>query len=289
MVKLREVILLTLFLPIVYGCLPDTVTNDLSGTNQAAGPIPNLRVPNNIQKIFLHWSADATQCSQAAKTRYHVSIERNGRINYTNPLYQKVSHIYRRNDNSIGLSVCCMGSGGGQGTWTNQCTTAQLNNLALVAAQIATARGWTPEDITIQRVMTHAEAASNKDIIVPPNAIPGWLQNLLGGIVGSINPLLGAGFTYLADRLPNNPAVSGAVSNLVSQFSRSAPHDNYGPANHCQPWQKGTAERWDLHQLRQNDPPGNGRRAITDKNQSNHGSEPEPHKDQATLWSNLGQ
>ena len=53
--------------------------------------------------------------------------------------------------------------GGQPDPWTLPPTPVQLASLCTETASIAASWGWTADDITVQRVMTHAEAASNKD------------------------------------------------------------------------------------------------------------------------------
>ena len=47
--------------------------------------------------------------------------------------------------------------------WTHPLTSAQLTSLCAEAAAIARSWGWHEADISLQPVMTHAEAASNRD------------------------------------------------------------------------------------------------------------------------------
>ena len=71
------------------------------------------------------------------------------------------AHTYGRNRNSVALSCACMG--GIPDPWTQPPTPAQLNSLCAEAAAIARSWGWQDADISLQSVMTHAEAASNRD------------------------------------------------------------------------------------------------------------------------------
>ena len=71
------------------------------------------------------------------------------------------AHTYGRNRNSVALSCACMG--GIPEPWTLPPTPAQLNSLCAEAAAIARSWGWQDADISLQSVMTHAEAASNRD------------------------------------------------------------------------------------------------------------------------------
>ena len=71
------------------------------------------------------------------------------------------AHTYRRNSNSVALSCACMG--GQPDPWTMPPTEAQLEAMCREAARIAASWGWSAGDISLQTVMTHAEAASNRD------------------------------------------------------------------------------------------------------------------------------
>ena len=122
-----------------------------------------------IKKVYLHWSATGYHWMQPGY--YHTIVQGDGRVirltGYEHPLS---GHTYHRNSNSVGLCVACMG---GRITWGNNPywemppTSAQIESLCKEVANLALQLGWTPNDITIQRVLTHAEAASNKDGITP--------------------------------------------------------------------------------------------------------------------------
>ena len=71
------------------------------------------------------------------------------------------AHTYGRNRNSVALSCACMG--GAPDPWTQPPTEPQLNSLCAEAAAVARSLGWGADQITVERVMTHAEAASNRD------------------------------------------------------------------------------------------------------------------------------
>ena len=71
------------------------------------------------------------------------------------------AHTYGRNRNSVALSCACMG--GVPDPWTQPPTDAQLSSLCAEAAAVARSWGWGADQITVVRVMTHAEAASNRD------------------------------------------------------------------------------------------------------------------------------
>ncbi len=110
--------------------------------------------------IYLHWAA--TSYTWVRQGVYHTIIAGDGRVQrlhaYTLDL---PAHTYRRNSNSVALSCACMG--GIPDPWTIPPTAPQLASLCREAADLARSWGWSAGDITIQRLMTHAEAASNRD------------------------------------------------------------------------------------------------------------------------------
>jgi hypothetical protein len=75
------------------------------------------------------------------------------------------AHTWRRNTDSVALAVAlavaCMG--GMPDPWTQAPSPLQLSSLCQEAASLARRLGWSAEEITLQRVMTHAEAAANRD------------------------------------------------------------------------------------------------------------------------------
>lgn len=110
--------------------------------------------------IYLHWTA--TGYDWIRPGHYHVIISGDGRVHRLHATSVDLpAHTWARNSNAVALSCACMG--GQPDPWTLPPTPAQLDSLCAETAAIATSWGWSAEDITIQRVMTHAEAASNKD------------------------------------------------------------------------------------------------------------------------------
>ncbi len=110
--------------------------------------------------IYLHWTA--TGYDWIRPGHYHVIIGGDGRVHRLHATSVDLpAHTWARNSNAVALSCACMG--GQPDPWTLPPTPAQLESLCTETAAIATSWGWSAEDITIERVMTHAEAASNKD------------------------------------------------------------------------------------------------------------------------------
>ncbi|CAK6697893.1 N-acetylmuramoyl-L-alanine amidase [Synechococcus sp. BA-124 BA4] len=110
--------------------------------------------------IYLHWAA--TPYTWVRSGLYHTIISGDGRLNRLHAYSVDLpAHTWRRNSNSVALSCACMG--GQPDPWTIPPTEAQLEAMCREAARIAASWGWSAGDISLQTVMTHAEAASNRD------------------------------------------------------------------------------------------------------------------------------
>lgn len=110
--------------------------------------------------IYLHWTA--TGYDWIRPGRYHSIISGDGLVHRLHSYNVDLpAHTWRRNSNSIALSCACMG--GIPDPWTVPPTEAQLKSLCSETASIAREWGWSADQITLSSVMTHAEAASNRD------------------------------------------------------------------------------------------------------------------------------
>ena len=110
--------------------------------------------------IYLHWTA--TGYDWIRPGHYHSIVSGNGRVHRLHAYNVDLpAHTWRRNSNSVALACACMG--GAPDPWSQAPTPVQLNSLCQEAAAIAKSWGWSRDEITLQRVMTHAEAASNRD------------------------------------------------------------------------------------------------------------------------------
>ena len=110
--------------------------------------------------IYLHWAA--TPYTWVRSGLYHSIINGEGHVHRLHAYSVDLpAHTWRRNSNAVALSCACMG--GRPDPWLIPPTAAQLESLCQEAAAIARHWGWSAADITIQRLMTHAEAASNRD------------------------------------------------------------------------------------------------------------------------------
>lgn len=190
-----------------------------------------------VKKIYLHWSA--TPYNWAQPGHYHTIVLGNGTVRrmhgYDQPLR---AHTFGRNQDAVGMCLACMG---GTKEWEMPPTEAQIESLCKEVAQLAFQLGWKPDDINITRVLTHAEAAANRDYVNARDAV----QRVSGWRFPSSTP---QGNDYL-------------------RIARSLglPHENYGPRQWQDGWPGGYVERWDLWQLKPSDPPGAGGNILRDK------------------------
>lgn len=122
-----------------------------------------INARGKINKIYLHWTAG--HYGQAFSD-YHINIDDDGTM-YTdmNSFSDRKSHTYHRNSNAIGISI--MGAYGATSQYNlgnEPPTEKQLDQLAKVVGILCVDIGL-PCDI--YHVMTHAEAADNKDGAYP--------------------------------------------------------------------------------------------------------------------------
>ncbi len=110
--------------------------------------------------IYLHWAA--TPYTWVRSGLYHSIISGDGFVHRLHSYAADLpAHTWRRNANAVALSCACMG--GQPDPWTIPPTAPQLEALCQEAAAVARSWGWSADEITIQRLMTHAEAAANRD------------------------------------------------------------------------------------------------------------------------------
>lgn len=110
-------------------------------------------------KLYLHWTAGSYD---QLFDEYHVSITGDGRVWVsTDNLAEVKAATYRRNTGSVAIALCCALDAVGEND-LGPCppTEPQINAMAQVVCVLADALDLT---IDLQRVMTHAEAADNKD------------------------------------------------------------------------------------------------------------------------------
>ena len=110
--------------------------------------------------IYLHWTA--TGYDWIRPGHYHSIIGGDGQVHRLHAYSVDLpAHTWQRNSNSVALSCACMG--GRADPWSIPPTQAQVEALCAETAALCREWRWDVEDITIERVMTHAEAASNLD------------------------------------------------------------------------------------------------------------------------------
>jgi hypothetical protein len=113
-------------------------------------------------KLYLHWSAG--RYGQEFED-YHVNIDADGSIFLsTNDLSDNKSHSYHRNTGSVGIALECCYNATTNDLGEFPPTAAQIESMAQVVAVLCKAFDLTCD---IKRVMTHAEAADNKDGLSP--------------------------------------------------------------------------------------------------------------------------
>ena len=112
------------------------------------------------KKMYLHWTAGGYSHRGGP---YHSTIQGDGSI-YRHAAYNtRTGHTEGRNTNSVGLSVAAMAGAQENNFGQYPAKQIQIDNMAKEAARIAKMWNWSPSDINIKSVMTHAEAGSNKD------------------------------------------------------------------------------------------------------------------------------
>ncbi|MBD2041852.1 peptidoglycan recognition family protein [Microcoleus sp. FACHB-672] len=187
-----------------------------------------------IKKIYLHWTA--TPYDWAQPGHYHTVILGNGTVKHLTGYDQALNyHTAGRNLESVALAVSCMGTAG----WTSPPTAIQIENMCKETAQLAFKLGWQPEDINIYRVMTHAEAAANRDCPIEK-------AKQVSGL-----------------RFPTSTPQAEEYMEKARQLG--LPHENYGPSSWFDGWPGGFVERWDLWQLKPSDREGEGGLILRNK------------------------
>lgn len=113
-----------------------------------------------IDHIYLHWSAG--RYNQSHTDSYHICIDDQGRwFTDVYELTEHRDHTYMRNGRSIAICMNgCFDATGIYNMGTQPPTEAQIYAMSYVVALLCVQMG-IPLDI--QHVMTHAEAADNKD------------------------------------------------------------------------------------------------------------------------------
>lgn len=113
-----------------------------------------------IDHIYLHWSAG--HYNQSHTDKYHICIDKDGKMYTDVELFtEHRDHTYMRNSRAIGITLNgCFDAINPTNMGTEPPTEQQIYALSWLVALLCVQIG-IPLDI--QHVMTHAEAADNKD------------------------------------------------------------------------------------------------------------------------------
>jgi len=182
-----------------------------------------------IYRIYFHWTGTNYTWKEAG--HYHTVIGDKGAISYLTPYNEKLpAHTFNRNSNSIALSLACMG---GANPWKEYPPQPeQIESLCQEVVRIMRKQGWTFDKIDMAHMMTHAEAAANRDY-------PKELAKKVSGM-RPISSVQEKEFDGIAQKL-------------------GMPHGNYGPTSWHDGWPSaGICIRWDLWQLKPSDLGGIG-------------------------------
>lgn len=177
-----------------------------------------------VNKIYLHWSA--TSPGWAEPGHYHAITDDLGVTRRLTP-YSKHQggSTYGRNTNSISIAMACMATKpDGSYEWP---TEKQIDGFCKEAAKVALGLNWLPDENFLKhRIMTHAEAAANRDY--PLDLVKKF----------------------------SNKRPSGDYDHAAQ--AAGLPHANYSITDWFDDWPGGDVVRWDLSQLRPGDKPGTG-------------------------------
>lgn len=113
-----------------------------------------------IDHIYLHWSAG--HYNQSHTDKYHICIDKDGKMYTDVDLFtEHRDHTYMRNSRAIGITLNgCFDAINPTNMGTEPPTEQQIYALSWLVALLCVQIG-IPLDV--QHVMTHAEAADNKD------------------------------------------------------------------------------------------------------------------------------
>lgn len=111
-----------------------------------------------INKVYLHWSAGHYG---SFFEDYHINIDHDGTVYVsTNDFTVKKAHTWRRNTGAIGIALACAYNANTNNLGPEPPTPLQIEALAQVLAILSHGLDL---PITIDNVMTHAEAADLDD------------------------------------------------------------------------------------------------------------------------------
>ena len=138
--------------------MPGLTEKRIGEAKKAGFKLPGFAAGGNLNKqIYLHWTASRYNWKNGP---YHTTVQGDGSLYKHKKYNQHTPHTYYRNSGNVGLSMAGMKGW----DWENYGPKkVQLEAMMAEAANVAKTWGWTANDVNIKRVMTHAEAASNKD------------------------------------------------------------------------------------------------------------------------------
>jgi len=168
------------------GAGTDPPINDAAASNRkddhnvntprsGGGNYPGFNPGTNPKKIYFHWSGGIGY--NGTPRPYHSYVDGAGKMHYnqgydTDRNYP--GHTWNRNTGAVAIAANAMGHTGQENGYNEAKGWAQtplkpiqVNSMTLEAAKLALAWGWKESDINIQNIMTHAEAAANRDGLSP--------------------------------------------------------------------------------------------------------------------------
>jgi hypothetical protein len=147
-----------------------------------------------IDKVYLHWTGGWHEPNAVDKADYHILINGEGDLLFmADDLTEAREHTFGRNSRAVAIALCCgvLGACDAKtGLMANSkapYTAAQIESMAKAVAVLLPALGL---DISIDTVLTHAEAADNLD---------GWMvdySQLKGGRNGQPYGMYGPLHTF---------------------------------------------------------------------------------------------
>ena len=141
--------------------MPGLTDKRLGEAKKAGFKLPGFAAGGNLDKqIYLHWTAGGYNYKKNGP--YHTIVQGDGSLHrgVKYPDQHPDGHTWRRNSGNYSISAASMY----KYDWNNYSPKPkQIQSMAIDAARQAKEWGWKPSDVTIKRLMTHAEAASNKD------------------------------------------------------------------------------------------------------------------------------
>ena len=128
-----------------------------------------------IDRIYIHWSGGKYY---SVFDDYHFNVKGDGTLVGTfDELTDRKSHTYMRNSRAIGIAACSMYGGSPDDFGDYPTTDAQVDMIAQLVAKLCIEIGI---PIDIQHVLTHAEAADNKDGRYPDYEYNGYEAGMYG-------------------------------------------------------------------------------------------------------------